>query len=125
MNISDNDMQAKKHGGDVVVHKHHRGAVLAEVMQFVDDLKKLVKMRLTMTVVFSASIAFLIGSKQQGDINWINWLILTLGGFLVTGSANGFNEIIERDRSEEHTSELQSLMRLSYAVFCLKKKTQL
>src|SRR3546814_9004954 len=28
------------------------------------------------------------------------------------------------DRSEEHTSELQSLMRISYAVFCLKKKTQ-
>src|SRR3546814_9518853 len=27
-------------------------------------------------------------------------------------------------RSEEHTSELQSLMRLSYAVFCLQKKTQ-
>src|SRR3546814_2833005 len=32
--------------------------------------------------------------------------------------------LIERDRSEEHTSELQSLMRISYAVFCLKKKTQ-
>src|SRR3546814_3389758 len=33
--------------------------------------------------------------------------------------------LIERshDRSEEHTSELQSLMRTSYAVFCLKKKT--
>src|SRR3546814_2615022 len=30
----------------------------------------------------------------------------------------GFNR-----RSEEHTSELQSLMRISYAVFCLKKKT--
>src|SRR3546814_6768910 len=28
-------------------------------------------------------------------------------------------------RSEEHTSELQSLMRISYAVFCLKKKTRL
>src|SRR3546814_3044758 len=28
----------------------------------------------------------------------------------------------ERNRSEEHTSELQSLMRISYAVFCLKKK---
>src|SRR3546814_8614768 len=27
-----------------------------------------------------------------------------------------------QDRSEEHTSELQSLMRISYAVFCLKKK---
>src|SRR3546814_7186657 len=32
---------------------------------------------------------------------------------------------VRRDhRSEEHTSELQSLMRISYAVFCLKKKTQ-
>src|SRR3546814_5317008 len=35
-------------------------------------------------------------------------------------------ELFEADparRSEEHTSELQSLMRISYAVFCLKKKT--
>src|SRR3546814_3858908 len=31
------------------------------------------------------------------------------------------NEVV---RSEEHTSELQSLMRISYAVFCLKKKTK-
>src|SRR3546814_2685730 len=30
----------------------------------------------------------------------------------------------EPQRSEEHTSELQSLMRISYAVFCLKKKKQ-
>src|SRR3546814_10544809 len=30
--------------------------------------------------------------------------------------------IVSRGRSEEHTSELQSLMRISYAVFCLKKK---
>src|SRR3546814_9706549 len=30
--------------------------------------------------------------------------------------------VLEGDRSEEHTSELQSLMRISYAVFCLKKK---
>src|SRR3546814_2115285 len=29
---------------------------------------------------------------------------------------------VEGERSEEHTSELQSLMRISYAVFCLKKK---
>src|SRR3546814_4799537 len=32
------------------------------------------------------------------------------------------NRLMEQ-RSEEHTSELQSLMRISYAVFCLKKKT--
>src|SRR3546814_1371683 len=31
-------------------------------------------------------------------------------------------DILELIRSEEHTSELQSLMRISYAVFCLKKK---
>src|SRR3546814_1740144 len=30
--------------------------------------------------------------------------------------------VLMQDRSEEHTSELQSLMRISYAVFCLKKK---
>src|SRR3546814_8760930 len=32
---------------------------------------------------------------------------------------------IPRPRSEEHTSELQSLMRISYAVFCLKKKNKI
>src|SRR3546814_1873461 len=32
--------------------------------------------------------------------------------------------LANKDRSEEHTSELQSLMRISYAVFCLKKKKQ-
>src|SRR3546814_6645079 len=36
-------------------------------------------------------------------------------GWIITGTGG---------RSEEHTSELQSLMRISYAVFCLKKKTQ-
>src|SRR3546814_1945620 len=36
-------------------------------------------------------------------------------------SATAINNAV--DRSEEHTSELQSLMRISYAVFCLKKKS--
>src|SRR3546814_7332060 len=39
---------------------------------------------------------------------------------LFNGMAHGF-----AFRSEEHTSELQSLMRISYAVFCLKKKKQI
>src|SRR3546814_9928572 len=34
----------------------------------------------------------------------------------------GIGPLVELLRSEEHTSELQSLMRISYAVFCLKKK---
>src|SRR3546814_8451178 len=47
---------------------------------------------------------------------------LELGNvLLVTSSAP--NESKSVFRSEEHTSELQSLMRISYAVFCLKKKT--
>src|SRR3546814_8066729 len=37
---------------------------------------------------------------------------------------NGSTTSAEASRSEEHTSELQSLMRLSYAVFCLKKKNE-
>src|SRR3546814_1727824 len=38
------------------------------------------------------------------------------------GGAHGDADRRIRDRSEEHTSEIQSLMRRSYAVFCLKKK---
>src|SRR3546814_1618616 len=37
-------------------------------------------------------------------------------------TCNSFPAVFIRPRSEEHTSELQSLMRISYAVFCLKKK---
>ena len=54
-------------------------------------------------MVFSASVTFLIGSKIQihrgivEGINWNNWLILIVGGFLVTAAANCFNEIIEKD----------------------------
>src|SRR3546814_10651010 len=44
-------------------------------------------------------------------------LLASLISYLVTSPAS-----IGSIRSEEHTSELQSLMRISYAVFCLKKK---
>src|SRR3546814_3635408 len=39
-----------------------------------------------------------------------------------TAALDHLGDAVDRDRSEEHTSELQSLMRISYAVFCLKKK---
>src|SRR3546814_5187430 len=53
---------------------------------------------------------------------------LHVGGCRVTLSpprapCGGVEWVTVRPRSEEHTSELQSLMRISYAVFCLKKKT--
>src|SRR3546814_1457963 len=45
------------------------------------------------------------------------------GGRYVEAPVSGSRQQAqERRRSEEHTSELQSLMRISYAVFCLKKK---
>src|SRR3546814_7475649 len=43
---------------------------------------------------------------------------------LVTGAGGGQGRAATLLRSEEHTSELQSLMRISYAVFCLNKRTQ-
>src|SRR3546814_7442596 len=43
------------------------------------------------------------------------------GGLLANGRRHRHGN---RRRSEEHTSELQSLMRISYAVFCLKKKNK-
>src|SRR3546814_5825812 len=42
--------------------------------------------------------------------------------FVATSATIGSADDAEAVRSEEHTSELQSLMRISYAVFCLKKK---
>src|SRR3546814_1587274 len=40
----------------------------------------------------------------------------------IAGPAEKLQPAVQIKRSEEHTSELQSLMRISYAVFCLKKK---
>src|SRR3546814_5203336 len=47
------------------------------------------------------------------------------GDHIVSSAAlyGGTYNLLHHTRSEEHTSELQSLMRLSYAAFCLKKQT--
>src|SRR3546814_5520805 len=47
----------------------------------------------------------------------------SFGGAMAT--ARVIQAVVDDVRSEEHTSELQSLMRISYAVFCLKKKNKL
>src|SRR3546814_8952947 len=47
------------------------------------------------------------------------WILLSLATQAKSPAARALRYAI---RSEEHTSELQSLMRISYAVFCLKKK---
>src|SRR3546814_2391741 len=55
------------------------------------------------------------GFRQEAELG-ICWQV---SGKRILGIARYEDEF----RSEEHTSELQSLMRISYAVFCLKKKT--
>ena len=60
----------------------------------VRDYAQFLKLRLAALVVLSAAFSFVIGSHQ---VNWNKMLLLILGGFLVTGSSNGFNQIIERN----------------------------
>src|SRR3546814_19533259 len=62
-------------------------------------------------------------------VNWCPQLGTVLAndevqdGLSVRGGYPVERKLMRQWRSEEHTSELQSLMRISYAVFCLKKKT--
>src|SRR3546814_10639733 len=56
-----------------------------------------------------------------GALNTMFATVATRAREIATLRALGFRSVPVR--SEEHTSELQSLMRISYAVFCLKKKT--
>src|SRR3546814_2386381 len=52
----------------------------------------------------------------------VDLLAHVVAGVVVVARQEGFPRLLTAIRSEEHTSELQSLMRISYAVFCLKKK---
>src|SRR3546814_8889836 len=60
-------------------------------------------------------------SSRPGKVIAPELQVIARSTSAVATSVAGRNEI-KANRSEEHTSELQSLMRISYAVFCLKKK---
>jgi protoheme IX farnesyltransferase len=68
------------------------------------DYAQLTKMRLASLVVFSAAMTYLLGS--EGSIDWVKFGWLMLGGALITGSSNAFNQIMERelDKLMERTS---------------------
>src|SRR3546814_10189187 len=69
---------------------------------------------------------------ERFDPDWQQPFVAVFGDVVGVQVANGFAGALKQartlggefagSRSEEHTSELQSLMRISYAVFCLKKK---
>src|SRR3546814_3622591 len=72
------------------------------------------------------TFGFFAITQIQFDLNSVAAL-LTIVGYSLNDTIVVYDRIREnlkkyRRRSEEHTSELQSLMRSSYAVFCLKKK---
>src|SRR3546814_4942819 len=62
-----------------------------------------------------------IDDKDDGLLR-AHWTPLSVGEAPSSLSGSVNRKMV---RSEEHTSELQSLMRISYAVFCLKKKTNI
>jgi protoheme IX farnesyltransferase len=61
----------------------------------IQDYVQLTKLRLSSLVVFSAAMGYVIATN--GHFSWSNFLLLMLGGFLVTGASNAFNQIIEKD----------------------------
>src|SRR3546814_10738521 len=74
-------------------------------------------------------MAAIQGGQSLASSNQLNRLVYPLVPCLTKirllqhpGRYFGSKKVLSLSRSEEHTSELQSLMRISYAVFCLKKK---
>src|SRR3546814_9242658 len=68
----------------------------------------------------NAPVAVPIGWEELADVKSAGqWTIKDAAALLERAASP---ELKGWGRSEEHTSELQSLMRISYAVFCLKKK---
>lgn len=62
---------------------------------YLADLAQLVKFRLTMTVVLSAVMAYLIAAPS--GFSWMGVGLLALGGFLITAASNAINQVLERE----------------------------
>ncbi len=69
--------------------------VFGALKQGVTDFGLLVKFKLTLLVLFSAVMSYAI--VCEGAVNWGAMLLLAVGGFFVTGSANALNQVLERD----------------------------
>src|SRR3546814_7418217 len=65
------------------------------------------------------------GSCRTGTADRQGWLTGETDHWCKTSASATSAGRLPPSRSEEHTSELQSLMRISYAVFCLKKKKKI
>src|SRR3546814_3101494 len=68
------------------------------------------------------SLDFAAVAQSNTDEEWARTADILIGAAQRLEMAGATALVICANRSDEHTSELQSLMRISYAVFCLKKK---
>lgn len=77
-----------------------RTAVINEVktQSKVKDYLALAKLRLASLVVFSAVLGYFMAADQ---VNFLSLTYLVLGGFLVTGASNAFNQVLERDADKK------------------------
>src|SRR3546814_19173852 len=75
------------------------------------------------TTLFRSVLEFL---NSPEALEFARWMTGVPDIVATNGQATRYQpgQFLTHHRSEEHTSELQSLMRISYAVFCLKKKKQ-
>ena len=65
-----------------------------ESSSFIKDFKEITKVRLAVSVVFSSIAGYFLGVTS---INWVNLLILCVGGYCMVGASNAFNQVIEKD----------------------------
>src|SRR3546814_1875860 len=91
------------------------------------DLEEFRSNRLPIALAATAGIAWLLREPIKEHVPRPGRRLRDLADgaidLLRPGAADTHDDTADTaDRSEEHTSELQSLMRISYAVFCLKKK---
>src|SRR3546814_773844 len=98
------------------------GGVPVTVIRKDDQLKPDVGVQEAAKLIKSDKVPIITGVTFSNVMMAIHKPITDAGVFLI-GSNAGPAPIAGKGRSEEHTSELQSLMRISYAVFCLKKQT--
>src|SRR3546814_7928593 len=93
----------------------HNGAHISRRNSYIPLLKSFIERRIAPALLRGAESGEF---RAHVDPERFYWMVFSMS----TAPFLNTQVMCQASRSEEHTSELQSLMRISYAVFCLKKK---
>lgn len=77
------------------MQKTERIEISSLIIAKLKDYAQLMKFRLSMLVVFSSGIGYLMG--LTGPINWQGFIMICVGGMLTSGASNALNQVIEKD----------------------------